>query len=88
MESCPSAANGGAVRLELERVALVLSLCMQGVLAQLWHHLALAVAHLSLVWCLAPGVKKVWILWLVAASQRASSYGVLNTSSVVSAWRE
>ena len=27
----------------------VLSLCIQGVLAQLWHHLALAVAHLSLV---------------------------------------
>ena len=49
VETCPSAANGGAVTLDLERVAWVLSLCMQGVLAQLWHHLALAVAHFSLV---------------------------------------
>ena len=37
---------------------------------------------------MAPGVKMVWLLWLVAAGKHDSGYGVLNTSSVASAWRE
>ena len=97
----PSAADKGNQKLELARpsaagsgdgaggrLGVFHSLCMQGVLAQLWHHFAAAVAHLSLLWPLAPGVKTVWALWLVAASKRTSSNGVLNTRSVVRAWRE